>query len=117
MRAIVKMKIMTLATVAVATLMSGCDSDRSMDFVGDWIQIREGNGYPDKITITCDSERCEWSSYLGFEAQMNGGVYGSPSVTNPPIVDGVLDWGHGKTAYVKDEKLHFGGKVFTRKQD
>jgi hypothetical protein len=116
MRAIIKMKTITLATFAAAALMSGCDSDRSMDFVGDWTQISEGNGYPDKITITCDNERCEWRSYLGFEAQMNGGLYGSPSVTNPPIVDGVLDWGHGKTAYVKDGKLHFGDKVFSRKQ-
>ena len=117
MHSIVKIKIITIATLAVAALLSGCDSDRSMDYVGNWIQIREGKGYPDKITITCNSERCEWRSYLGFEAQMNGGVYGSPSVTNPPIIDGVLDWGHGKTAYVNDGKLHFGDKVFSRKEN
>ncbi|MNM38140.1 hypothetical protein D3C76_829920 [compost metagenome] len=104
------------AFVSLMGLVSGCNSDSAEKFNGEWVQDMEGKGkdIPDKVVASCDTKVCEWKRYSGLEARMNEGDYGSPSVSNLVMVDGVLDFGMGRTATIKDGKLYFGGKVFSR---
>lgn len=96
------------------SMIQGCNSDSAEKFNGEWIQVMEGKGLPDKISIACDAKTCEWRFNSGFSAYMSGRYKDNPEAKHLIFKDGALDLGLGGTATIQDDKLYYGGNVFIK---